>query len=176
MKVMAFAASSSKQSMNKKLATYAASLVPNADVEVLDLNDFDLPLFSVDVENEQGHPEAAKQFLAKIHVADALIISFAEHNGNYSAAYKNLFDWMSRIEMKVYAGKPMILLSTSPGARGGASVMALAKEAIPRAGGDIRASFSLPSFNDNFNEETGKIIDESLDQALKEAIAASFGS
>ena len=118
MNVIAFAASSSSKSINKKLVTYASTLLTNASVEVIDLNDYELPLFSEDKENEIGKPELAKLFLKKIKDCDALIISFAEHNGTYSVAYKNLFDWCSRINPKVYQGKPMILLSTSPGPGG----------------------------------------------------------
>ena len=115
MKILAFAASSSKKSINKRLVTYAASLLQGADVEVLDLNDFEMPLFSVDKEEELGHPALAKAFLSKIAASDALIISFAEHNGSYSAAYKNLFDWCSRAGAKVFHDKPLVLLATSQG-------------------------------------------------------------
>ncbi|MEO8255397.1 MAG: NAD(P)H-dependent oxidoreductase, partial [Flavobacterium sp.] len=52
MKITAFGGSNSKHSINKHFATYAASLFENADVEVLDLNDFAMPLFSVDLEKE----------------------------------------------------------------------------------------------------------------------------
>jgi chromate reductase len=92
-KIIAFAASNSKESINKQLAVYAASLVNNVTVEVLDLNDYELPIFSIDRHKESGVPELAKQFYAKIGEADGLIISFAEYNGSYTSAYKNLFDW-----------------------------------------------------------------------------------
>ena len=112
MKLLAFAASSSKKSINKELVTYAAHLLEGADVDVLDLNDYELPLFSVDKEVELGNPPLAKAFLLKIASSDAVIISFAEHNGSYSAAYKNLFDWCSRIGQKVFHDKPLVLLRT----------------------------------------------------------------
>jgi chromate reductase len=78
------------------LATYAASLVADATVEIIDINDYEMPLFSQDKEEVLGQPDAAKAFYAKLGQADAIIISFAEHNGSYTAAYKNLFDWTSR--------------------------------------------------------------------------------
>ena len=112
MKVVAFAASNSRNSINKLLVTYAASLLDSWETEILEINDFELPLFSVDREAELGQPELAKLFLKKLADADAIIISFAEHNLSYSAAYKNLFDWCSRITPKVFQGKPMVLLST----------------------------------------------------------------
>ena len=67
-------------------------MLEGADVEVLDLNDYELPLFSVDKEVELGNPPLTKAFLLKVASSDAVIIPFAEHNGSYSAAYKNLFD------------------------------------------------------------------------------------
>lgn len=170
MKVVAFAASSSKHSINKRLLTYAASLLESGDVEILDINDFELPLFSVDREAELGQPELARQFLRKLQGADAIIISLAEHNLTYSVAYKNLFDWCSRIEPKVYKDKPMVLLATSPGARGGQTVLATALAAIPFFGGDIKASLSIPSFNSNFDSDVGALTDEELKVKLKTAV------
>lgn len=86
MKIVAFGASTSSTSINKTLAAYAANLIPNADVEVLDLKEFDAPLFSEDKEKEIGKSEDAQRFLAKLGRADAIVISFAEHNASYTAA------------------------------------------------------------------------------------------
>jgi len=77
MKLLAFAASSSKKFINKQLVTYASSLIEVAGVEVLDLNDYELPLFSVDKEEELGHPELARAFMSKVASSDAVIIYFA---------------------------------------------------------------------------------------------------
>lgn len=173
MKIIAFGGSPSKNSINKKLATYAASLFENVEVEVLDLNDFQMPLFSVDVEKEIGQHPLAKVFLDKIATADILVVSLAENNGNYSAAFKNVYDWCSRINGKVFQEKPMLLMATSPGVRGGASVLEIAKNAFPRYGAIIKATFSLPSFNDNFDVEKGVISNVELDKQLKE-IAKNF--
>lgn len=162
MKLLVFAASSSRNSINKTLATYAASLLDNVDVEVLDLNDYEMPIYSVDRESELGHPELAKAFLSKIAQSDALLISFAEHNGAYSAAYKNLFDWCSRIEKKVFQKKPAVFLSTSPGVRGGASVLAAAVASAPFFDGDVKASLVVPSFYDNFDVATKTLRDGDL--------------
>ncbi|ELX09462.1 NADPH-dependent FMN reductase [Janthinobacterium sp. HH01] len=172
MKLLAFAASNSTKSINKKLVTYAARLVEGAEVEVLDLNDYEMPLFSIDKEAESGHPELARAFLQKIAASDALLISFAEHNGSYSAAFKNLFDWCSRIEPKVFQNKPLVLLSTSPGARGGASVLAAATGSAPFFGGQLKASLSIPSFHDNYDLERGVLKHEELNSQLVKAVAA----
>ena len=174
MKIIAFGGSPSKKSINKKLATYAASLFKNATVEVLDLNDYEMPLFSVDVEMEIGQHKLAQAFLNKLASADILVVSLAENNGNYSVAFKNIFDWCSRIDKKVFQDKPMLLMATSPGARGGASVLDIANNAFPRYGADIKATYSLPSFNDNFDEKKVEISNEELRKELQKIIAENF--
>jgi len=171
MKILAFAASNSRKSINKQLVAYVSSLVEDAEVDLLDLNDYELPLFSVDRENEYGHPELAKAFMAKVAASDAVMISFAEHNGSYSAAYKNLFDWSSRISPKVFQEKPMIFLSTSPGSRGGASVLAAATGSAPFFSGHVKASLSIPNFYENFDVELGVLKNEGLNAKLVEAVS-----
>ena len=170
MKIIAFGASPSKNSINKKLATYTASLFKNAEVEVLDLNDFQMPVFSVDIEAEIGQHDNAKAFLAKIASADFLVVSMAENNGNYSSAFKNIFDWCTRIQKEVFQQKPMLLMATSPGGRGGATVLEMAKTAFPRFGTEIKGTFSLPNFNDNFDVAKGRISNPELDKELKAII------
>lgn len=173
-KAIAFAASNSSRSINKMLVTYASGLLRDAEVEILDLNDYELPLFGVDLEDELGQPEPAQTFLRKIGECDGLVISLAEHNGAYSVAYKNLFDWMSRINPKVYQDKPMVLLSTSPGGRGGQSVMELALAQMPRFGGQVRASVSVPSFGDNFDVDAGVVVNVDIAREIETAVNRLF--
>ena len=171
MKILAFAATSSRNSINKQLVTYAASLLNNAEIEILDINDYEMPLFSEDREKELGQPDAAKRFFNKIGAADALLISFAEHNGSYTAAYKNLYDWTSRIDPKVYQGKPMVLLATSPGPGGASSVLATAKTSAPFFGGDVKADLSLASFFEIFDMKEGRLINAEAQAQLEAALS-----
>ena len=76
-------------------------------------------------------------------------------NGSYTAAFKNLLDWMSRHEGKVFANKKIFLLSTSDGGRGGLGVMEAALSRLPRHGAEILAHYSFPTFQDNFTVEEG---------------------
>jgi NAD(P)H-dependent FMN reductase len=161
MKIIAFGASYSRASINKEFAAFAATQFGTHEVEVLDLNDYSLPLFTVDVEKELGQPQAAKDFVAKMEEADALIISVTEHNGNFSAAFKNLFDWASRIKLNMFEGKRMLLLSTSPGQGGGQYALEIARGRFPRHGGIVVAHFSLPKFGDNYVKGQG-IMHEAL--------------
>ncbi|MFT5220835.1 MAG: chromate reductase [Planctomycetota bacterium] len=173
-RVIAFAASSSRTSINKSLVIYASDLLPDAEVELLDLNDYELPLFSVDREAELGQPELARNFFNKISNCDGIIISFAEHNGNYSAAYKNWYDWMSRIDSRVYQQKPMVVLATSPGKRGGLGVLEIALSQIPRFGGLVKASLSLPGFYDYFDSDKREVRDPKIRSQLLTTVNKLF--
>lgn len=176
MKILAFAATSSTRSINHQLVSYAAGRLADAETEILKLNDYELPLFSEDREAELGQPEAAKAFLEKIANSDAVIIAFAEHNGSYTAAYKNIFDWASRINPKVFQNKPMLLLATSPGPGGAASVLATATASAPFFDGVVKASLSVPSFYDNFDTEQGRITNDEINTQLLTAVKSLLES
>ena len=171
MKILAFAASNSSTSINKALASFAADLFQSkvntaATIELLDLNDYEMPIYSSDRENADGIPALAQQFREKIAQAGALIISHAEHNGALTAAYKNVFDWTSRIDQAVFQQTPTVMLATSPGPGGGARALDFAVNAAPHFGGNVQGSLSVPSFYDNFDMEKGALTDEALVSAL----------
>jgi len=180
MKILAFAATSSTKSINHQLASYAASQLASqhegAETEILNLNDYELPLFSEDREAELGQPALAKAFLGKIGNSDAVMIAFAEHNGSYTAAYKNIFDWASRINPKVFQNKPMVLLATSPGPGGASSVLAAAVASAPFFDGVVKASLSVPGFYDNFDSEQGRITNDEMNTQLLTAVNSLFES
>ena len=169
MKILAFGTSNYKNSINQQLALYAASLFTEATIDTLDLNDFEMPIFSLEREGKNGVPEHAHQFLQKIANADVLVISLSEHNGTYSAAFKNIFDWASLITGKVFQDKPLLLLATSNGARGGIAVLNSAIDRWKYMGGNIKASFSLPEFEKNFDTTLG-ITSKELKDKLLEAV------
>lgn len=174
-RIVAFGASTSSISINKQLAHYAAHQMEEFDLTLIDLNDFTCPLYSFDLELSDGIPQSAQRFKECIESMDGIVVSLAEHNGNFAAAFKNLTDWVSRMEGKVWSNKKMFLLSTSPGGRGGKSVHELASASFPRSGAEITASFMLPSFGDNFSTEEG-IKDEELAKTFKEEVAKFIAS
>lgn len=91
----------------------------------------------------------------------------AEHNGNYTAAFKNILDWTSRLNLKIFQNKKMLLMATSPGARGGKSVLEIAKERFPRHDAEIVATFSLPTYYENFDIIQGIINPEYKNQLME---------
>ncbi|WP_115461877.1 NADPH-dependent FMN reductase [Winogradskyella aurantiaca] len=167
-RVIALAGSNSSTSINKQLVAYAGSLLENVEVDLLDLNDFEMPIYSSDRENTNGQPQLAKDLIELIKNSDGILISLAEYNGAYSGAFKNIFDWISRVEQKTFLGKPMLLMAASPGGRGGASVLAMAEDRFPRHDAQLTGVFSMPSFYNNFKE--GAIINEELNEILKNHI------
>ena len=170
MKILAFAGSSSSTSRNKELVKYVLKRFTEHDINLLDLKDFDMPIFSVDREKD-GFPQEAHNFLKAIEECDAIICSMAEHNRSYSAAFKNVFDWASRINVKVFQDKPMLLMSTSPGGYGGGNVMATAHKFFPQFGADIRDTFSLPKFIENFDVENTAILNAEFKAELDQKIS-----
>lgn len=158
--ILTIGASTSKNSINKVLAEYTGSLLSEVELLKIDLNNYEMPIFSVDFEADNGIPKLAYDMHELFKDVDGFIISFAEHNGAYSAAFKNVFDWLSRIDGNVWQDKPMLLLATSPGARGGQTVLDIALGRFPYMGGKIIGNMSVPSFFDNFKE--GELINNEL--------------
>ncbi|EGU47221.1 hypothetical protein VII00023_13387 [Vibrio ichthyoenteri ATCC 700023] len=174
MNILAFGASSSSTSINKTLAHYAgqllASRLDDAQLTLLDLNQFNLPLFSEDIEKEIGQAPEAQAFLQYISNADVVVISFAEHNGSYTAAYKNLFDWASRINPQVFQNKPAIYLSTSPGPGGAQNVLAQATASAAYFGAEVKGSLSIPSFYDCFDLASGQFSQDEWAQKVEKLV------
>lgn len=152
--IIAFGASNSPHSINKKLASFAAHQLTNVAVTILDLNDFELPVYSPALEKTQGVPAGAVAFAEQIKNSDGLVVSLAEYNGLHTAAFKNLWDWMSRLGTpQIWHYKPMFLIGTSPSKRKESNVMKVSLYLFPLFGANIISSFHLPSFNHFFKEE-----------------------
>lgn len=170
MKILALAGSNSKQSINKQLVNYTVGLLPDIEPIFADLNDFPLPLFSVDLEKTDGIPDQARKFKEQIDQSDGIVLSLAEHNGSFTAAYKNTYDWVSRINKNVFQNKPLFLLATSPGGRGARTVLEHASMIYGHANKAPLIQFSLPSFYTNFDPEKG-ITDQELSASFEKQLS-----
>jgi len=167
--ILALAGSNSSTSVNFKLVKYTTSLINDHDVELLNMASITFPMYSEDREKQLGFPEALVKLKEKIEKADALIISVNEHNSGPSAYFKNVLDWLSRAERSYLENTQVFLMSASPGKRGAISAKEYVLNALPRVGGTVVATFSLPSFYTNFSEEQG-ILDTELRKAHTEAL------
>ncbi len=170
-KILAFAGSNSSTSINRKLVEFVASEIKEHHVKVIDLINYDMVMYSEDVEKDKGFPGMAMGLKKEISEADALIISVSEHNGSWSAFFKNIMDWLSRLDRNFLEGKKILLMSTSPGKRGGVGSLDYAKNLLPRFGAEIIESFSFPSFYDNFSAESNTVTDETILLGLNEVLS-----
>ena len=125
-RILAFASSTRRESFNKKLVAITAQGARQAGAEVtlIDLKDFPLPLFDQDLEAEQGMPENGKKLKKLFIDHDGLLIASPEYNSSFPAVLKNAIDWVSRPapgepSLAAFRGKVATLMSASPGALGG---------------------------------------------------------
>lgn len=152
---LAFAGSNSSKSINFSLVKHTASMVNEHNVQLLNMANMPFPLYSEDHEREKGFSNSLIELKEDLQGADGLIISVNEHNGNPSAYTKNLLDWLSRLDRKFLEGAKVLLMSTSKGKRGAIGSLQTIEALLPRFGAEILATFSLPSFNENFSSEKG---------------------
>ena len=125
-RILAFAGSTRRDSYNKKLVRIAAQGARDAgaEVTVVDLNEFPMPLFDEDLEAEEGTPEPAHAFKSLLAHQDGVLISCPEYNSSITGVLKNAIDWASRpaddeAPLIAFKGKVVGLMATSPGALGG---------------------------------------------------------
>ncbi|MBQ0734107.1 NADPH-dependent FMN reductase [Aquimarina celericrescens] len=168
--ILAFAGSNSSTSINDRLVKYVASEIKDHQVKVINLTSYEMPMYSED-EEKNSFPGMAMALKQEISEVDALIISVNEHNGSWSAFFKNIVDWLSRLDRNFLEGKKVLLMSTAPGKRGGLSSLEYAKTVLPRFGAEITESFSFPSFYENFSSESNSVTNETLLLGLKQVLS-----
>jgi chromate reductase len=126
-KLVAFAGSARRESLNRKLLALAvkAAEEAGAEVTVVDLGVLDLPIYNQDMEAEAGFPQAVLDLKKTLRDSDGFLIASPEHNSSYSALLKNMIDWTSRSSgaedpgLACYTGKYAALMAASTGALGG---------------------------------------------------------
>jgi NAD(P)H-dependent FMN reductase len=125
-KILAFAASARSGSFNKKLVKIAAAgaLEAGADVTVIDLRDFPMPLYDGDLEQQEGIPLNAHKIKDIMKSHQGFLISSPEYNSSVAPLFKNTIDWASRqsdgeTPLASFQGKVAGIMSASPGGLGG---------------------------------------------------------
>lgn len=175
MNIVTFGASYTLNSINRQWAAYVGQRIAHrlgktANHRSLDLNDYDLPLYTIEREAQIGLPEPAQRFVSDLKTADLVVVSLAEYNGSYTAGFKNLFDWASRVELKFFEGIPVFVTSTAPGPRGGLTVLESGVDRFPRHGATVFAGPALPQFKQNFNRESSELVSEEWSEILDRSI------
>lgn len=153
--ILAFAGSNASASINYQLVSYASSQITEHNVNLLNLAHYPFPMYSIDLEQSEGFSNSLREFCASIQQADGLVLSVSEHNSMPSAYFKNLLDWLSRVDRQFLANTKVFLMATSPGQRGAMTALKAVADLLPRFGAEVIAEYSLPSFGQNFDSDQG---------------------
>lgn len=174
-KILAFAGATRTGSFNKKLVRIAAAGAREAGAEVtlIDLRDFPLPLYDGDLETEHGLPENGRKLKDLFIAHDGVMISTPEYNSSVPGVLKNAIDWVSRPvsgqpPYEAFAGKPAVIMSASSGAFGGARSLIDLRKIL----GTVQLlvlpnQISLPFAGKAFADD-GRLIDEKRDSAVRQ--------
>ena len=177
-KILAFAGSTREASFNKRLVKVAAAGARDAgaEVTVVDLRDFPMPLYDGDIEANEGHPEHARRLKALFMEHQGLLISSPEYNGGISAVLKNAIDWVSRREgdepaLAAYRDKVAGVMATSGGRLGGLRGLVHIRQILTNIGVlVVPQQHALGGAGDAFGED-GMLVD-SVAQATVTGIGA----
>lgn len=172
-RILAFAGSLREQSYNKKLVRVAAAgaQAAGAEVTLLDLRDYPLPIFDEDLEAREGLPPNGRKLKDIFMAHDGLLISTAEYNSSLPAVLKNAIDWLSRPE----TGKPPLacfndkvagLMAASPGQLGGLRVLFHLRAILQNINVMVLPEMrAVPKAHEVFNQD-GSLKDKELEKAV----------
>ena len=180
-RILVFGGSLRAESYNQKLATIAAAaaLEEGADVTLISLRDFRLPLFDQDLEDAEGKSEAAKKLKELFLNAEGFIIASPEYNSGITGALKNAIDWVSRadsddeVPLLAFKGKTAAILAASPGGYGGARSLAQLRPLLENINVTVLPDqVTIPKAYEVFDAD-GTLIDPAVQAAVK-ALAAGL--
>jgi len=169
-KILVFAGSNRSDSINQQLAVYAAGLIEGVENTICQLINFPAPVYGKDLETNEGIPKYMVDLNQLFNEHDGFIISLPEHNSSVTPIFKNMVDWISRHERPVFKNKPVLLMSTAPGKRGGITNLKYIAEIMPWWGGKVTDTFSLPNFFDNMRSGSLQIVDKEVQSILETAV------
>ena len=177
-RILVFAGSARRDSLNKKLARVAAQFAREAGAEAtfVDLDDYPIPLYHGDLEAASGMPENARKLRGIFLAHDALIIASPENNSSMSSLLKNTIDWLSRdVEdgkgdssgLAPWRGKVAGLMAASPGGFGGIRALPHLRQILATLGVTVLgAQVAVPRAHEAF-EADGSLADERVAKSLR---------
>ncbi len=172
-RILAFSGSARRESLNRKLlaVVVAAARAAGGEVTLIDLNDYSLPIFHGDLEDEQGMPENAQKLVRLITDHPALLIASPEYNSLITPLLKNTIDWCTRAEPNPLAGKVAAVVSASPGQYGGVRSAQLARHLLLHLGCHVvPAQCSVPHADKAFDAQ-GALTDARARNAAQKVAA-----
>ncbi len=174
-RILAFSGSARRESLNRKLLAVAveATRAAGAEVTVLDLNEYVLPLYHGDSEDQGGLPANAGKLIALITQHQGLLIASPEYNSMFTPLLKNTIDWCTRGDDNPFTGKVAAVVSASPGLYGGIRSAQLARQLLLHVGCHVvPAQCSVSQADKAFDEQGG--LKEPRQQKSVQTLAAAL--
>ena len=172
-RILAFAGSARRDSFNRKFLAVAvqAAREAGAEVTLLDLNEYVLPLYHGDLEDASGMPENATKLVGLIASHDALLIASPEYNSMITPLLKNTIDWCTRAD-DPFPGKVAAVISASPGGFGGVRSLVMAQQLLLKLGCHVvPGQCALPNAGKAF-DAAGKLLDARADKSVRALMTA----
>lgn len=182
-RILAFAGSARRDSLNKKLVRIAADLARDAGAEVtlVDLDDFPMPVYHGDLEAAEGLPPQAARLRSLFMDHDGLLIASPENNSSVSALLKNAIDWLSRSVgdgkgansgLAPYRGKVAAIMAASPSPFGGTRGLPHLRQILASLGVTVVPSQLALQHADHAFEADGALRDPKVVEAVRKLTAA----
>lgn len=175
-RILAFSGSARRESLNRKLLAVAAEATraAGAEVTLLDLNDYVLPLYHGDLEDAEGLPANAAKLITLIAEHAGLLIASPEYNSMFTPLLKNTLDWCTRGEDNPFVGKVAAVVSASPGAFGGVRSMQHLRHLLLHLGCHVvPAQCSLAKAHEAFDAQ-GRLKDPRSQKSVDGVAAGLF--
>lgn len=170
MHVLLLNASPSPTSLHQILLDAVAGELTDVTFERISARNLEAPLWTPERE-AVGVPEVIQGLAQAIASADVVVFASPEHNGGTPAMMKNAIDWLSRAGTSPFFPAKVVLLSTSPGARGGKTNLDSLAQRLPWWGATLLGAHSLGSFHSHFSAETGLPTDKDGQSWLSGVVA-----
>jgi NAD(P)H-dependent FMN reductase len=167
-RILAFSGSARRESLNRKLLAVVvdAARAVGAEVTLLDLNEYALPLYHGDLEDSQGMPPAATKLVEAILAHDGLLIASPEYNSQMTPLLKNTIDWCTRADENPFRGKVAAVVSASPGMLGGVRSMTLARQLLTHLGCHVVPAQCIVPHADKAFDANGRLQDMRTQKAV----------
>lgn len=168
-RILAFAGSARRASLNRKFLAVAVQAAREAggEVTLLDLNEYALPLYHGDLEEADGLPASAAKLIAMMAGHDALLVASPEYNTTLTPLLKNTIDWCTRGDGNPFGGKVAAVISASPGASGGLRSLQMAQALLLKLGCHIVPGQTMLGQADKAFDATGRLTDARAEKSVR---------
>jgi chromate reductase, NAD(P)H dehydrogenase (quinone) len=173
MKLLAFAASLKRESLNRKLLQLAVELARGSGtvVDLAEFHEFEMPLYNADVQSSAGFPEGTSEMGRRIQAADGLMIASPEYNYSVPGTLKNAIDWVSRMNPMPFRGKHGFLLAASSTVVGGSRGLWALRVPLEGLGVHLYPDMFALAQAAQALDEHGKLRDPKLQERLEKMVA-----